>query len=329
MTIDWSPFVATVGAAQRILLTTHIRSDCDALGSEIGMALALESLGKQVRIVNGDAVAEHLRFVDPQRRIEALGTDVLVDELLDYDVLIVLDTSAWIQLGDMGEVVRRTTAKKLVVDHHVSEDDLGAHVCKDATSDSTGRLVIQAADALGCQITQPMAFALLAAITTDTGWFRFHSTSGETLRAAARLLDAGARPEALYRKLYEQDSLARLKLVGRALERTTTECDGRLIYIWLTLEDFQATGADPSDTEDLINYTLRVRGSEVALLFTEIEPDKFKVSFRSRSDVDCCELAQQFAGGGHSRASGATISGTLDEVRTRVLTAARTAMDQA
>ena len=125
-TIDWPAFTELIAQHQRYLLTSHIRPDCDALGSELGMAGVLEALGKEVRIVNGQATPPNLVFIDPQQKIETIGQDVTPEELVDIEVLMILDTSAWAQLGPMGDVIRSTNARKVLVDHHVGEDDLGA-----------------------------------------------------------------------------------------------------------------------------------------------------------------------------------------------------------
>lgn len=321
--IAWPRFVELVRLHERFVLTTHMRPDCDALGSELGMADILLSLGKQVRIVNGDSVPPHLRFIDPGNRILQLGKDVSPADLAADHVLLILDTSAWGQLGPVADVLRHWHGVKMVLDHHASQDDLGAEMFKNVHAEATGRLVCEAGEQLGAPLGEQTAFPLLAAITTDTGWFRFSSTTGETLRVAARLLDAGARPEVLYRQLYEQDSLARLHLFGRVLARATAEADGRLIYITVLAQDFAETGAHSSDTEDLINFTLKVRGTEVAIIFIEVGAETFKVSFRSRSTVDVSKLAEGFGGGGHRQAAGATVHGTLADVQGRVLAAVR------
>ena len=141
--IDWRPFVKLVNESHSFVLTSHMRPDCDAIGSELGLALALRSLGKSVRIVNGDAVPPHIAFIDPKRDVNVLGRDVNEADTA-CDVLAVVDTSAWQQLGPMAEVVRRSSARKIVIDHHLSEDDFGAEKFKDVHAESTGRLVLQA-----------------------------------------------------------------------------------------------------------------------------------------------------------------------------------------
>ncbi|MEE8451662.1 MAG: DHH family phosphoesterase [Thermoguttaceae bacterium] len=323
---NWTRFAEIVQSHQRFLLTCHIRPDCDALGSELAMAAILESLGKDVLIVNGQATPPSYRFLDPQDKLKELGTDVSIEQLGDREVLIVLDTTAWAQLGPMGDVIRATRAKKLVLDHHVSGDDLGAEMFKDTTAEATGRLVIEAADALGVEITTEIALPAFAALTTDTGWFRFSSATGKTHRLAARLLDTGVKSDELYEQLYQQDTLARLQLVGRTMARTKTELDGRLIHTAIELSDFEATGAHRSDSEDVINLTLAVESTEAAVIFVEQQTGGFKISFRSRTDLDCSRLAQLFGGGGHKKAAGAFLDEPLDSARAKVLDAVRQAM---
>jgi phosphoesterase RecJ-like protein len=327
MSIDWPRFTEIVRSHDRFLLTSHIRPDCDALGSELGMGGVLESLGKSVTIVNAQPTPPNLRFIDPQNRLKALGVDIRPHELWDFEVLMVLDTSAWAQLGAMAEVVRSTVARKLILDHHVGEDDLGAELFKNPQAEATGRLVVEAAHHLGARITPAMAGPLFAAIATDTGWFRFGSTTGTTLRYAAELIEAGAVPCEIFAGLYEQDSLPRLQLRGRILAHTKTDLDGRLVYTSALKADFDATGALPSDTEDAINLTLGVAGTEVAVIFVEQPTGGFKLSFRSRTPrVDCNELAKRFGGGGHKAAAGASIDLPWPEAETKVLDAVRNAM---
>ncbi len=324
--INWPRFVELVQSHRRFLLTTHVRPDCDALGSELAMAAILDQLGKDVLVVNGFATPPGLRFLDPQQKLKELGKDVSAERLDSYDVLMVLDTTAWAQLGAMADVIRASKAQVVVLDHHVSEDDLGAELFKDTAAEATGRLVIDAADQLGVEITPEIAQAGFAAVATDTGWFRFSSTTSDTFRLAARLLDAGVVPETLYRELYENDTLARLQLIGRTLARAQAEMNGRLIHTFIARADFEATGSHPSDSEDVINMTLAVGGVEVAVLLVEQATGGFKISFRSRCDLDCSRLAEQFGGGGHKKAAGAFIGEPLQSAQAKVLDAVRAAM---
>ena len=327
MSIHWPRFTEIVQSHDRFLLTSHIRPDCDALGSELGMAGVLDALGKDVLIVNAQKTPPNLQFIDPDGRLKALGVDIHPHDLETREVLMILDTSAWAQLGTMADVVRSTQAHKMVVDHHVGEDDLGAELFKNPQAEATGRLVLEIAHHLGVRLTPKIAKPLFAAIATDTGWFRFGSTTGTTFRCGGDLVDAGATPSEIYAQLYEQDTLPRLQLRGRILARTQTELDGRLAHTAALKEDFEATGALASDTEDVINLTLAVAGTEMAVIFVEQPSGGFKLSFRSRAlKVDCNEVAKIFGGGGHKAAAGAFLNAPWPVAQAKVLDVVRNAM---
>lgn len=319
MSVDWTAFVGVIESNQRFLLTSHIRPDCDALGSELGMAGVLEALGKDVVIVNGQSTPPNLHFIDPEKRIRTIGEDVQVSDLEDCQVLMILDTSAWAQLGAMSEVVKTTSAKKIILDHHISEDELGATPFKNTKAEATGRLVAEAADHLGVNLTPAIATPLFAAVATDTGWYRFPSATSDTYRLAARLMDAGASPPKIYGDLYEQETLGRCRLRGVILSRLQTELKGRLVHTYVRKTDFAETGAVPQDTEDAINLSLAISGTEFAVIFVEQQTGGFKLSFRSRCAADCSEVASKFGGGGHKAAAGAFIDEPFESARQMVL----------
>ena len=225
MTLAWDRLIPLLRSNQRFVLTSHIRPDCDAIGSEIGMAGLLEGLGKQVMIVNGHPTPPTLSFLDPKQNIRVLGESIDLEDVVG-DCLIVLDTSAWAQLGPMAEALRRFPGRKIVIDHHVGEDDLGTEFFKDSSAEATGHLVTLCAKHAGVPITKAMANALYAAIATDTGWFRFASTTSDTYRVIAELVDHGASPSTIYGDLYERDTIGRVRLRGRILAREIVECNG-------------------------------------------------------------------------------------------------------
>jgi len=321
MRLDWASLLDLVRSRERFVLTSHVRPDCDALGSELGLAGILEALGKDVRIVNAQATPPNLRWIDPERRIESLAEQVRPADLADRDLFVVLDTSAWAQLGAMGDVAKSMRDRVLVIDHHVSEDDLSDMWFKDTSAEATARIVYEIGLRLRVPLTERIATPIYAGLSTDTGGFRFPSVSGESFRVAARLVDAGASPPAIYRELFEQDTLARLHLVGRTIAGAKTSYDGAVIYSTVRQSDIKEVGALPSDTEDLVNLTLTVKGTELAAILIE-QPDKrIKVSFRSRGPVDCSALAGRFGGGGHKAAAGSIIDGPFDSAYERVVAA--------
>jgi len=326
MPIDWQPLADIIHNNTRFVLTSHVRPDADAIGSEMGLKGLLESLGKTVSIVNPSATPNHLQFLDPTGTIQKLGSDIKPKLARDTDVHLILDTSAWQQLTDMRAVLEKTEARKVVIDHHVSSDDLGATEFKDVEASATGVLIAELAQHMNLRPTTEVAEALFCAIATDTGWFRFSNTDSRTLQAAAWLIECGARPQVLYQQLYERSSLARLKLHGRVLDRVILECDGRLAHTYVLRDDFKQTGAHPSDTEDLVNECLTIDGTEVAIIVVEQQSKQAKVSFRSRTDLDVAAIAERFGGGGHMKASGAMLPGPLMEARDTVLQALRDAL---
>jgi phosphoesterase RecJ-like protein len=323
MVINWEPLRPILLSNRRFVISSHVRPDADAIGSELALAAILESLGKEVRIVNPSAIPLTLGFLDPGGRILKIGEQIAAEAVLETDVHIVVDTSSWGQLQDVGHVLKRTRAQKVVIDHHASSDDLGAVEFKDIQAEATGALILAMCDALDLPIPPQVVTPLFCAVATDTGWFRFSSTRESTMRLAARLIDLGAQPDVIYRQLYEQYSLGRIRLAGCVLSRVSLDCDDRLAYTWVELDDFDRTSARPVDTEDLVNECLRIGGTECAFIAIEQPNKSIKISFRSRAGVDVAALAEQFGGGGHKQAAGATLPGPLPAAIERVLAAIR------
>ena len=188
MQVDWPRFCEVIKAANNVILTSHIRPDCDALGSCLGMAGILQALGKKTRIVCGQEVPDNLKFIDPKNQIMCIGKDIQAEDLADADLHMILDTSAWIQLGDMADVIRNSTYKKIIFDHHQGEDDIDAELFKNTTAEAVGRMVVEAAQHLEVELTPEISTPVFAALATDTGWFRFGSVKEVTFEAASALL---------------------------------------------------------------------------------------------------------------------------------------------
>ncbi len=328
MSIDWSPLAQLIATRDRFLVTTHVRPDGDALGSEVGMVGLLRQKGKDVRVVNASRTPPRYDFLDPTGTLfEHYGTTVTRGDLGDREAVIILDLSAWSQLGDVADLVRSFDGPRLVIDHHVSQDDLGAAYLKDTRAEATGTLVAQAVHALGGSFTPEMATGLLTAIAMDTGWFRHPNTRPDTLTTAAELIEAGAKIEEIYRLLFERNTLGRLRMLGETLASLQSDLGGRIAYAVVTRADFERTGAIPQDTEDLVDYTVSVEGVDVGLLFIEQSKGGIKLSVRSRNGLDCSRLAGEFGGGGHKAAAGATLADPIAEALPSVLAAVRRALD--
>lgn len=326
MALDWTPFAALVRDNQRFLLTTHIRPDSDGLGSVLALGEALRSRHKEVRMVISSAWPPRYDFLDPHKQIERFSLPG--DTWRDTDLIIVLDTGTWNQLGDFGQFMAQLQVPKVVIDHHLSQDPLGAVRFVDTTSEATGRLVYEAIEAMGIALTPTMAQNLFAAVATDTGWFRHSNTTGATFALANKLMAAGAQPTPLYEQLYEQSTLPRMLLMGTVLSRLELADENRVALTYVLRGDYQTTGANPPDTEDLVNFTRTIAGVEVGLFFMEQPRGGVKVSFRSRARVDVAKVAEKFGGGGHRQASGAIIlDATYAEAKSRVLAAIHSALE--
>lgn len=307
--IDWKAFKTLIDESQTVVLTGHIRPDGDCIGSVLAFGRGLRKLGKNVLLVNGHAVPPNLAFLDPENEIRQFA-DILPDErkfIENADLRMSLDTSSWAQLGDSGELFKAPGSRKAVLDHHQKGDDVGATKFVDPNADSTGSLVFEALAQLGVELTPELAFPIFVAISTDTGWFRFASTTAATFRRIAALIDAGVQPDFIYKLLYEQESFGRLKLIGAALTRCEKFLDGKGVFTSLRQKDFDDAGAHPSDSEDLVNMPLQTAGVEVAVIAIEQKDGSVKASFRSRCELDCSLLASDFGGGGHRKAAGASL----------------------
>jgi phosphoesterase RecJ-like protein len=327
MSIDWTPLADLVEKHDRFLVTTHVRPDGDALGSEVGLAGLLRQRGKDVRVVYASLTPPRYDFLDPDRTLfEHLATQVVPADLADREVLVILDLSAWGQLGEMERVVRAFGGPRVVIDHHLGEDDLGAVFLKDTGAEATGALIVAAIRALGGSFTREIASGLLTAIAMDTGWFRHSNTRPATLRMAADLVESGGDLSATYRLLFERNSLGRLRLMGTMLGGLRTEAAGRVACATVTRADIERAGAIPPDSEDLIDLLVSIAGVEIGLLLVELPRGGIKLSIRSRGDFDCTQLARAFGGGGHRAAAGATLPEPLAESVARVLDAVRASL---
>jgi phosphoesterase RecJ-like protein len=323
MPLDWAPFVDLVRGHQRFLLTTHVRPDPDGLGSMLALADMLEAQGKQVQLVISSLYPPRYAFMDPRRRVQRF--ELPGEPWRGAEVIVILDTAAWQQLGDFGTFLRQLNVPKVVIDHHLTQDDLGALRLVDTTAEATGRLVHQVAAALGTSVAPETAQSLFLALATDTGWFRHPNTSPATFALAGELVAAGARPTEGYDLTYEQNTLGRLRLIGVVLGRLQLECGGKVAWSEIRRDDYAATGAAPQDTEELVNYTRGIIGVEVGVLLMEQPRGGIKVSFRARA-LNVAQIAEGFGGGGHRLAAGATLQTSLDEARTRVLAAVANAL---
>ena len=309
-------------SAERVVLTSHIRPDGDAIGSELGMAHFLKALGKEVLILNSDAEPRNLGWLMDEHAggllIEKFEDGKLsqIEALANADVVMVLDSGAAHRLGKLADRVKGAAAKKLLLDHHPDPENWFDVSCVRTEAASTGELVYEVIAGHDPDfIDEHIATALYVAIMTDTGSFRYGATRPSTHRIIADLLERGGiSPEPIHVNIFDQQSRESLRLLARALETINTHYDGRLAAMVITQDILRESGAYFDETEGLINYALSLTGVVAALIFLET-PNGIKVSFRSKGDCPVNDWAAQFGGGGHMNASGAYVRGvSLDRV---------------
>jgi phosphoesterase RecJ-like protein len=309
-------------AGRSVAITTHINADGDGCGSETALARLLAQRGIESRIVNPTPWPEMYRFL--------LGDDVFdasdrgSKALGEADVLVIVDISDVKRLGALAESVRRLRIPKLVIDHHLPSDEPPSTLLvADTAACATGELVYDVATCLGLTITPDIARALYVAILTDTGGFRFSNTSARCLAVAGQLIASGVEPEEMYARLYASMPVGRLHLLRDAL--ATLEVDPEYGISWISVAAGAAEeyGLKSEDLEGIAEHPRSIGGTRLALFFRDLGYNKVKVSFRSTGGVDVNEFAKQFGGGGHARAAGALIEGSIDSVRHDVVAAAR------
>lgn len=279
-------------------------------------------MGIRSKIVNPTPWPDMYKFLlgDDVRDSSDMGARALKEA----DVLIVLDISDVKRLGVLAEAVRRLTIPKLVIDHHLPSDEPPSKLLlADTAACATGELIYDFATCVGLELTPDIARSLYVALLTDTGGFRFSNTTARCLSIAGQLIASGVEPEEMYGRLYASMPVGRLHLLRDAL--ATLEVDPEYGISWISVAAGAAEqyGLKSEDLEGIAEHPRSIGGTRLALFFRDLSHEKVKVSFRSTGDVDVNKFAKMFGGGGHARAAGALIEGSLEAVRKKVVSAAR------
>jgi phosphoesterase RecJ-like protein len=309
--------VSEIDRHASFIVTSHVAPEGDAVGSAMALALALKALGKSAEVALRDPVPRQLAFL-PSRGL-VYRKERIVDPA---DALIAVDCGDLHRTGFFfGE--RPPVGRIINIDHHITNHKFGDVNWVDASAASTGEMVYDLLVELKIPITPGIAAALYTSIASETGSYHYVNTTPKVFRMAADLVERGADPVAIARSLFESQTEGRLRLMAEVFSGLRLDSGGKLAWIRATLPMLEATGTDPEDTENLINYASFIEGVEVALLFRQIDPESFKVSLRSRGRVDVSRIATRFGGGGHRYASGCVVRGEIAPVEERVLAAVR------
>jgi bifunctional oligoribonuclease and PAP phosphatase NrnA len=331
MALSLSPEKAALAASfadalrpgQRVCITTHVNPDGDGLGSEVGLVHLLRARGIDAVITNPSLTPPRFSFLF--RDLPGVDkTPEAVRELRRADLIIVLDISDLARLGMLIDTVKERGVPVACVDHHVSAGVLppGPRYV-DAEAAATGELIFELAAGNGWPVTQAVARALYVALLTDTGGFRFSNTRPRTLRIAADLLETGVDPEQIYLEVYARAPEGRPRLFAEALQTLVVEPECGLAWVTVPPGSIERHGVSSDDLDGVVEFPRSIEGVRMALLFREIAQGRVKVSLRSVGDVDVAAFAKTYGGGGHTKAAGLSLPGSLAEVQDTVLRAAR------
>lgn len=309
MTNDPMERATTVlSAAESLVLACHIGPDGDALGSMVGLGLAAAKAGKKVVASFGTPflIPDAYRFLStglvvPPSQVPAVP-----------EVMVTFDAGSADRLGEL-EKPAANAGTLVVIDHHVTNTGFGHVNLIDPEAAATAEIVVDLLDRLAWDIDEEIASALLTGLVTDTGRFQYSNTTPRTLRAAARMVEAGARPEVIGQHVYEETPFGYLHAAGAVLSRARLDPARRFVWSVLLVEDLKAAGIGPADTDPLIDALRTAQESDVALLVKQMDDARLKCSLRSRGRVDVGAIAVELGGGGHHNAAGFTFKGSVDQ----------------
>lgn len=302
---------------QSFLIAAHERLDGDALGTELALYALLRQRGKAADIYNQDKTPENYQFLP--------GSDVILNDLpavSRYNAAFIVDCSDLSRVGRGFEQIAEIPTL-VNIDHHISNTRFCEISYVDPQASSAGELLYRVVTRMGGPVTHEIATNLYAALLTDTGGFHYGNTGKETLCAAGNLVGWGANPQEISENIYENNPLAKIRLLARALETLAFDLDGRVGSMVVWQRDLEAVGALPEYTEGFVDLPRSITGVEVSIFFSEQKDGRFKVSLRSKGKVDVERVARAFDGGGHRNASACRIAGVFESARQRILAVMR------
>lgn len=307
--------IAAIKKHNRFLVTAHVNPEGDSLCSQLAMKELLSILGKTAFIVNHDPVPGHYKFLPKAGEI---STDLT--KKVDCDAVLVLDCPTLKRIGGVIGLIPKN-AVVISIDHHVSHDRFGRINWVDAGASSTGEMVYRLFREMEIPLTREIALCLYIAILTDTGSFNYDNTSRLTHEIAGELLGYGLDPAVVSESVYERRTTEDIRFLGLVLSTLRVNRAGDVAYLEITRKMLEETGADMAKSEGFINYARSIDGVKIAIFFKEDlrNPRRVNVSFRSKGEVDVNGVASHFGGGGHMKASGCMLEGSLAEVEERVL----------
>ncbi|MBT4482223.1 MAG: hypothetical protein HOC71_00930 [Candidatus Latescibacteria bacterium] len=318
---DWKKIALLIDNSENIVISTHVNPDGDAIGSEIALAGFFANMGKSFRIINHSTTPENLLFLDPQNLIETYSNTVPnFISSSEPDIVFFLDLGRYDRAGNIAEVLADIQCPKVIIDHHQPETEIADVLVVNSSAAAAGELLYD----LMCHIDSSLldkniAFAIMTSLVSDTGFFRYSNTTSTTHLIASSLHKYGVKAYDVRRQLEKGLPFCRQKLLGLMLNTLKTSSNGRIAYAYVTEAMFDESGAQREHTEGIIDQIRYINDVKIAALIIQEGQDFYKVSFRSGGDASVNEIASALGGGGHKKAAGANLSGSLEEVISTVL----------
>lgn len=298
-----SQVVELIENKQFFAITTHVRPDGDGIGSSLGLCWLLKSLGKSAEVIVRDNIPVSYQELPGAEDIRKV---VEIDK--NYDAVFVIECSDISRPG-IQKLEEQFTVN---IDHHSTSEHFGSVNWIDATASAVGEMIYNLCKAIGGRITREIAECIYLALVTDTGSFHFSNTTERTLKVASELIKAGAKPSQISEAVYNSYPWSRVELMSRVLTTIKRDESGRVAWMRQTLEMSEDVEAAEGDNSGFVNIPLTAKEVEAVVYMRETKPNAYRVSLRSKGDINVARIAERFDGGGHKNAAGCRVEGDWD-----------------
>ncbi len=313
-----SQVVELIENKQKFGITTHIKPDGDGIGSSLGLCWLLRSLGKTADVMANGPIPRS--YADLPGANEIFDINEISDE---YDAIFIIECSDITRPGIAGLEHEFTVN----IDHHATSEHFGTINWIDSTASAVGEMIYNLCKAIGGRITKEIAECLYLALVTDTGSFHFSNTTDRTLKVASELVKAGVRPANVSESIYNSYPWSRIELMRQVLDTVRRDESGRVATLRQTLEMREEADAVDGDNNGFVNIPLAAKDVVASVYMREVAPGRYRVSLRSKGDLNVARVAEKFGGGGHRNAAGLRVEGDWDEQETQIVAALNAALD--
>mgnify|MGYP006184218239 FL=1 len=318
MKINWNKLTELISKSNNILLSTHINPDGDGLGSEVAMYYYIKSLNKNCRIINISDLTDKYEFLNKNNIIEQFNKTSHDSWISNCDCAIIFDIGNYTRLGEISEVLDDNNITSISIDHHPSDDSFFDFRCLDVSAPATGYLVWKYLKTIHYDLTYDMAEGLYAALITDTGSFRYNSTTPDCHVMAKEILETGIKPYHVYSSIYEQRTISQVQLLGAVID--SLRIVNEFAVIRISTDMLKDCNATLEDVDGFTDFMRSIKGVEVSFMISQINNNKFRINFRSRGKYIINDIAAYFNGGGHKLAAGATVeNSSFDEIENIII----------